>query len=303
VNVRRGAVVVSYVFVAILACSRSTATSRARTVVTGAATPLPVWLTGLWTREWIERAGERTSAFDVHYLQTPLAFADVRLPRERSVLSHARSFSDLTDMELHVFARQRGFTGFTTMNGALATSHHEIDFQPADTEPDIGRLERIDDAHILEHAPDSSYTEAWRSLDQGETRFLSLRDERDGRLERVLLVAGDHFLFVRNRAHDLPAAKSLDSLISSREVTRSQMVDYLDCDFSTGLVRGGSVPWEIQHSTLPWREGSQLEIADSLSFANGASQPVATGTTRTQWLMQVNTFTPAELQRMFAARP
>jgi len=272
-------------------------------VVTGSATPLPVWLTGLWTREWIERAGERTSAFDVHYLQTPVAFADVRLPRERSALSRARSFSDLTDIELHVLARQRAFTGFTTMNGALATWHHEIDFQPADTEPDIGRLERIDDAHILEHAPDSSYTESWRALDQGETRFLALRDERDGRLERVLLLAGDHFLFVRNRAHDLPAAVSLDSLISSRAVTRSQMVDYLDCEFSAGRVSGGSVPWEIQHSTLPWREGGRLELADSLKFAHGAPEPLARAPSRTQWLMQVNTFTPEELQRMFAPRP
>lgn len=302
-NVRRGAVVLSCVLVALPACSRSTATSRARSVVTSAATPLPVWLTGLWTREWIERAGERSSAFDVHYLQTPVAFADVRLPRERSALSRARSFADLTDIELHVLARQRGFAGFTTMHGALATWHHEIDFQPADTEPDVGRLERVDDGHILEHAPDSSYTESWRSLDQGETRFLVLRDERDGRLERVLLVAGDHFLFVRNREHNLPVAQSLDSLISSRAVTRAQIVEYLDCEFSTGRVRGGSVPWEIQHSTLPWREGRHLEIADGLSFANVASRPATGARSRTQWLTQVNTFTQEELQRMFVARP
>lgn len=265
--------------------------------------PVPVWLTGLWTREWIERAGKRTSAFDIHYLQTPTAFADVRIPRERSALSRPRSFADLTDIELHVLARQQGFTGFTTMHGALATWHHEIDFQPPATEADVGRLERIDDAHFLEHALDSSYTEAWRSVDKGGDRFLALRDERDGRLERVLLVAGDRFLFVRNREHDLPAAESLDSLISSSTVSRPQVVQYLDCEFSSGLVRGGSVPWQIQHSTLPWREGDHLEVADSLGFTNGALRAIAKEPSRARWLTQVNTFTSADLERMFAARP
>src|SRR5207253_1266393 len=106
------------------------------------------------------------------YLQTPGAFADVRIPRDRARSAHARSFADLSDDELLSLARQRGFAGFTTMAGALVTWHHELDFQPPDSSADIGRVERIDDSRMLEHALDSSYIESWRSLDHGAGGFL-----------------------------------------------------------------------------------------------------------------------------------
>ena len=233
---------------------------------------LPSWLPGVWVREWIERKGARTDLFDVHYLQTPTFFGDVRLPRGRPAFSKAQSFADLTDYELLELAKQRGFTGTTTVAGALATWHHEIDFQPPDTEADIGRLERIDDSHMYEHALDSSYIESWRSIDGGEGRFLAVRVERSGRLDRVLLVVGDHFMYVRNRERDLPVAESLDSLIATTRATRAQIVEFLDCEFSAGRVRGGARPWEIQRSTLPWREGRHLDFADSVSVgdANGS---------------------------------
>jgi len=55
---------------------------------------------------------------------------------------------------------------------------------------------------LYEHALDSSYVESWQSVSNGDGRFLVLRIERAGRLDRTLFVAGDHFLYVRNRAKD-----------------------------------------------------------------------------------------------------
>lgn len=49
--------------------------------------------------------------------------------------------------------------------------------------------------------------------------------------------------------------KTFDALFKATNTTREQIVEYLDCEFSVGRVRGGSVPWEIELSTLPWREG------------------------------------------------
>jgi hypothetical protein len=256
----------------------------------------------MWTREWIQRAGARTSSFDVHYLQTPSAFADVRVPRDRPSFTRATSFADLTDDELRLLARQRGFTGLTSAAGALATWHHEIDFQPPDSSADVGRLERIDDAHMLEHALDGTYVESWKSVDNGAGRFLALRVERAGRLERVLLLAGDHFLYVRNREHDLPAAESLDSLIVSTRATRAQIIAYLDCEFSVGRVRGGSVRWEILHSTLPWREGHHLALVDSLTATNGSVKASMQSASAVRWSTVVNTFTTDELEVMFAGQ-
>jgi hypothetical protein len=227
---------------------------------------LPPWLQGAWTRNWIERKGTRTDSLDVHYLQTASFFADVRFPRDRPKFPHAASFADLTDADLLLLAKQRGFAGFTTVEGLVATWHHEIDFQPTDGTDDVGRLERVDDSHMLEHALDGSYLESWRTLGSVGNRFLAVRDERAGRLGRLLVVAGDYFLYVRNRPKDLPVADSLDALISTTHATRAQIVEYLDCEFSAGRVRGGSAPWEIQQSTLPWREGKHLEFTAATQF-------------------------------------
>ena len=295
---RRGALAVAFALLIVQSCSTSAPPPPAYQSMSSSADPLPAWLPGVWKREWIERGGSRTSSFDVHYLQTPRAFADVRIPRERGALTHAASFADLSDGELLLLARQRGFTGTTTVAGNQATWHHEIDFQPADSSPDVGRMERLDDAHMLEHALDSSYVESWRSVENGGGRFLSLRIERGGRIDRVLVIAGNHFLYVRNRERDLPAAESLDSLIVSTRATRAQTIAYLDCEFSEGYVHG-SADWEVQHSTLPWREGRRLEIADSF-VTNGGSLSLRAPDPRGGVLsVPLNTFPRSELKKMF----
>jgi hypothetical protein len=262
---------------------------------------LPSWFPGVWTREWIERKGVRTDLFDIHFLQTPSLFGDVRIPRDRPSLAHAHSFADLTDAELLLLAKQRAFAGTTTIDGALATWHHEIDFQPSDSSADIGRLERIDDGHMLEHATDSSYVEAWRSLDNGAGRFLALRVDRAGRLDLLLLIVGDHFVYARNRSADLPQAESLDSLIAVTHATRSQIISYLDCEFSTGLVRGGTMPWAIQQSTLPWREGKRLDFAAAIVVDDAGNLAPRVGTAE-HWTTPVNTLTLAERRALFARR-
>jgi hypothetical protein len=155
---------------------------------------------------------------------------------------------------------------------------------------------------MYEHALDSSYVESWRSIDGGEGRFLAVRVERSGRLDRVLLVAGDHFVYVRNRGKDLPIAASLDSLIAATRATRAQIVVYLDCEFSVGRVRGGARPWEIQQSTLPWREGMHLDFADSVGV-NDATGLVPRVAATERWSVPMNTFSRAELVALFPSRP
>lgn len=260
---------------------------------------LPSWFPGVWTRQWIEREGVRTDLFDVHYLQTSSLFGDVRIPRDRPSFAHARSFADLTDSELLLLAKQRAFAGTTTVDGVLATWHHEIDFQPPGSSPDIGRLERVDDVHMLEHATDSSYIESWRSVDNGAGRFLALRVERAGRLDRLLLIVGEHFIYVRNRSADLPPAASLDSLISTTHASRAQIASYLDCEFSTGVVRGGTQSWVIQQSTLPWREGKRLDFIDGIVVdSSGAFTPRVVSGER--WSTPVNTLKRPERTALFA---
>jgi hypothetical protein len=282
-------------------CSTNAHSTLAQHTVPNASPALPSWFTGVWTREWIERKGVRTDLFDVHFLQTPTFFADVRLPRDRPAFVQAKSFADLTDADLLQLARQRGFAGSTTISGDRATWHHKIDFQPLDSAEDIGRLEQIDDVHMFEHALDSSYVESWRSVSSGDGRFLAVRVERAGRLDRALLLAGDHFLFVRNREKDLPVAESLGALIVATRATRAQIIEYLDCEFSAGRVHGGAIEWEIQRSTLPWREGKHLDFVDGIDVGGGDSLVPRVASSE-RWSVPVNTFARADLVALFPSR-
>jgi hypothetical protein len=274
----------------------------------GTATPahaqsmVPSWLYGLWQREWIEQGTVRSNTLDVHYLQTPSFFGDVRIPRDRPNLVHARSFADLSDQELHALAKQRGFAGRITLVGSSATWHHQIDFQPPDGEEDIGRLELLAGRRMHETGLDGSYTESWKSMADGDGRFLVVQTERDGRAQRLLLVAGDYFVFARNRAKDLPSAASLESLIASSHPSRAQIVEYLDCEFSFGRVRGGSVAWEILRSTLPWREQHRLEFVDELEVATEGNRVRPRTSAAEHWTVPINTLSGAELSEMFPDR-
>jgi hypothetical protein len=255
---------------------------------------VPVWLRGSWTRDWIKQGRLKTNPDDVHYLQTPSYFVDMRIPRNRPSLAHARSFADLTDAQLRLLGHQNGFTGLTAVSGSVATWNHDIQFQPSDGSPDSGRLQRLSARRMEEHGLDESYIESWRAGADGMSRFLVIRVEHDGRLLKTLVVVGNQFIYVRNRSLGLPAAASFDALFDAVKPSREQMKQYLDCEFSMGRIRGGSMPWEIERSTLPWREGRHVELVDEFTITHSRIRPNRKDDN--EWSMPVNTFSPTEIK-------
>jgi hypothetical protein len=260
---------------------------------------VPSWLSGVWTRDWIEERGRRSSTLDVHYLQTPTFFADVRIPLDRPKFPHAGAFADLSDQELHALAQQRGFAGNTTLVGGIATWHHQVDFQPPDGAEDAGRLESTAKGRMYELGLNDDYTESWRSVTDGKGRFLAIQTLSGDRTQRLLLVADDHFLYVRNRRNDLPPAQSLDYLIRSTHATRAQIIEYLDCEFSFGRIRGGAMSWEILRSTLPWHEGQRLEFVDQVQLIDGGTGIRLHTPQAERATVPINTLSPAELAAFF----
>jgi hypothetical protein len=254
--------------------------------------------TGAWQRDWIRRhGGALDTALMVRYVQTPNVFGDVRIRIDRPAMPGAASFADLADDQLAALARQRGFAGYTTVDGANATWHHEIDFEPADGGDDIGRIEPAGEGKMLEHGLDGSYVESWSAIGADRGRFLAIKVSRAGRVDQLLAVAGDHFLYARARATALPAASSMADLIARTHATRETIIAYLDCELSYGTTRG----WQVEQSTLPWREGKRLAFADRIAIdANGqpAADAPASGET---WSFPANTFAAAELRAMFSA--
>jgi hypothetical protein len=263
---------------------------------------VPDWLRGVWTRDWIQEGKAKSNTLDVHYLQTSTYFADIRIPRDRTRFPNAKSFADLTDQQLRLLARQNGFTGLTTTSGAVATWNHDIQFQPSDGAPDRGRLQRIAPARMHEHGLDGSYIESWKSTTGGNGHFLVIRVEHAGRLLRTLVVVGNQFVYVRNRAKDLPAAASFEALIDSTKANRAQIEEYLDCEFSVGRVRGGEVPWEIEQSTLPWREGRHLDFVEEIAPAEGRNGLVPRSLDDNQWTVPVNTLIARQIGELFGGK-
>ena len=288
----------------------------------GVCKQLPSELCGVWTREWIRRPGiaiqdskaVQNSPELVRYLQTPESFGDMRLPVNRPDLSRASSFNDLTDDELRILATQEGFVGYTTVvedsesarsspppPGSVTVQwHRQMDFNPPTGNLDIGRLEFIGKDQMNESGLDNSYTEHWVAISSGDDRFFVVRIERLGRLDRMLLVVGDQFYYGRNRPKDLPAAPSLESLMNG--ASRAQMIEYLDFELSVGRIRGGSFPWEIQYSTLPWREGKPLDFINSVRIGDSTNKvdlQVEQGDT---WMIPINTLDPADLKLIFPRR-
>jgi hypothetical protein len=270
-------------------------------------TSVPSWFLGSWMREWIQEKGKSPdSSVVVRYVQTPFFYGDVRIPSKRAVSSSANAITDLTDVELRSLLQQKGFTGSMSVKGGVATWTHDMDYQPPSSADDLGKVEQLHPNLIREHALDESYVESWWRLSSGDGRFLGVKitkhDGKSERVDRVLSLAGDHFVFARNRPKALPPAPSLEELVEKSHATRSEIIQILDCELSFGMVRGGRVPWEITLSTMPWKQGKRLEFAGQLVFDNttGKVKPkqIAAGE---QWTFAVNTLSPDELKALFPA--
>ena len=254
--------------------------------------PLPEWLLGDWRREWIERAGVRRAPHSVDYLQAQSAFGDLRLPQPRAVM-RARSFDELSDTELRQLSEQRGFAGFTTLQGDCVQWHHELDYQPClEPELDEGRV-ACQGAQMMEFALDGSYSERWWRVAGSDGRQLVLDQRRDGRLEQLFILVGDRFFYARNRTVELPRAASFSALLSETSPSRETLIAYLDCELSVGRARGGTEPWQIERSTLPWREGASFRPPLSCVGPETTLEP--------GWVQRENSLQAAEFELLFGA--
>ncbi len=232
----------------------------------------------------------------VYELMTPVQFGDVRIPHARPPIT-AKSFADLTDAELAALADQRGFVGTATLRGDIGTWIEEMDFQPPSGEVDTAHIARIGPRIIDEKGLEGTWVEHWWSVSDGGGRFLAIEVRRARRLERFLVVAGDHFIYARNRAHDLPQADSLAKLVADTHPTREQLIQMLDCEISYGVIRGGNRPWQIVSSTLPWRERETLEFPQELELRGDSLAP---RTPRDEtWTIPTNTFSADELRLLW----
>jgi hypothetical protein len=237
---------------------------------------VPKWLRGLWRRKSIAFPdGTRDTTTRVYWLQTPTLYADLRVPVDRPALTGLTCLAELTEEELLELARQQGFAGTMRAEGSACHWQRAIDFQPSRGVADSGHV-RFEDGLLIEEGIHESYREVWKPIEAGEGHYLALRwggPSIDGEPVRFLVAAGDFFIFARNRRIALPPAASLRDLIAERRPGRSELLAMLDFEISFGRRCGLARPWEIEVSTLPFREGQALDIdVDRLIVARAGAR-------------------------------
>lgn len=267
---------------------------------------VPTWLSGAWERLYIIDDGKPPDrSVNVRNIQTPTLFGDCRIPKDRPRFPQAKSLRDLSDQELTTLYDQEGFSGYTTVEGYVTTWHHQISYQPPDGSVDIGRIELAGGRNMYEHGVQASYTEHWWYLESGEGNFFGVKvlrelPDRTQRVHQILSVAGDHFIYARNRPTDLPMASSMQELIARTHADRAQILEYLDCEVSHGLVLGGRRPWEIQFSTLPFEEGKPLAFIDEIEVDPETGEVRHRGPSPGEiWSFPVNTLDIEDLVVLF----
>lgn len=254
---------------------------------------VPERLVGLWCRLSIEENGHRDTSTQVFWLQTTSGFGDIRIPSGRPALTTLAALTTSQALEL---ASQSGFAGITRLEGDgeafqgnRCEWHHAMDYQPFNGKADVGTLHWEGDI-LIEIGPNGSYREEWQRVATGPTATMTLAES--GAWKGWLVVCGDYFIYMCDERRSLPAANSLRDLLSAPSVDSAGGSDqatavisskdqqYLNCEISFGRVQQGENQneknWEIELSTLPWKEGRSLWMPGEMTVDYANEQIVQT---------------------------
>jgi hypothetical protein len=226
-------------------------------------------LVGVWRRRSIETGdGQKDTTTRVFWLQTHSCFGDIRIPIDRVPCLGQLALDELTEAAAIALSHQQGFGGITHVEGETCQWHRRIDYQPPNGSRDIGLLAWEQDI-LVELGVDASYREEWERIDDGASGCIALVLEPDAAVDAssgwkgCCVCVGDYFVQILEGRTALTQADSLKVLLESApDATQGQR--YLNCEISFGRRSGGKIPWEIELSTFPWREGQSLWDWDDL---------------------------------------
>lgn len=219
---------------------------------------VPETCIGVWQR--LDGAGNTCRAY---WVQTRRLHASVLIPPERPQCAGKASLAECSDEELFQLAAQSGVAGTCIIDGDMLQRRRQLDYQTTRGKPFIRRIHAEGD-QLQEETTAGTEKINWLRISEVDAEIIALRFQDEvgldigGNRKGVLLVIGDHFIFLRDRAVFAPHSDSLQDLIECKEFTHAQLVELLDFEISFGLRNAGRMPWEIQLSTLPFREGMPL---------------------------------------------
>jgi hypothetical protein len=263
---------------------------------------LPPELMGVWRREVITTPkGYRDETTKVLWLQTRTWYADLRVKADRPVKAGATGFADYDDAELIKLAAVQGFCGQLTAHGGVCLWRRDLDYQPPSGDLDEAKWAVKDDV-MIEDGIHSDYQEIWRREPDTAAPLAAFELTQDpaGRTG-LLVVAGDYFTEVVDRAAPLPKGKPLVELVTAELAAgrREAAIGHLSMRISHGRIAGGGGPWRVTLSSFPWLEGRSI-------WEGGGFDPVTgvlsrgTGAEAQRWAVIDTTLEPAALARHLA---
>ncbi len=213
--------------------------------------PVPSTFRGVWRRSLLRapgRADDTTTT--VFWMQASRWHADIRIPAGRPDFAGVSSLAGCNDAQLAWLSTQQGFAGVTTVDSDTSETSwlRQVDFQPPSPVPDAGYA-KFERGMLVETGIHADYLEHWHRVPASDEGFAVFHRLDDG-VPAFLLTAGVKVMYVCARS----VAFGADGW-GSGDLLRRQ----LDFEISCGM--RNAVGWAIEHSTLPWREGRQVQLA------------------------------------------
>lgn len=215
---------------------------------------------GAYVGLWRQLPSSGAASARAYWMQTYSLFAQLRIPTERPEFEPVSTLSELSDESLLWLARQEGFAGRSVFEGARVQRERALSFQRP-FGPDSARV-FLTGGVLVEEGIDGDYVDQWRTIADCATDDLVALElvkdcESNGRNAAragLLLVVGDYFIYAMERRPVFTSDEPLAALVE-RASGREEKAALLDCEISFGRRRGSRIPWEIELSTLPFREG------------------------------------------------
>lgn len=232
---------------------------------------VPARLTGVWRRDLITTTdGLHDDTTRVFWLQTRSWYVDIRVPADRPSHPGAAGLGDYAPDDLAALAQMQGFAGQLTVDPRICRWRRDLDFQPPNGVADEGTWD-LDGEVMIERGLDGRYEEVWRRTpdSHGPRLAFALDSAPAGSAPRgLLVVAGDCFMTIEDRAIALPFGPTLGDVVAGAlaagDLARARAA--LAMPITYGRIAGGAAPWEVQLSTWPWLEGQGLWPPASTAF-------------------------------------
>lgn len=219
---------------------------------------VPARYRGLWRRTLLHAGSLRDTTSTVYWLQTDSWHADIRIPAGRPSFEGVTSLAQCSPAQWRFLARQQGFHGLTEVDTSaqpdICRWHRLADFQPPALTPDAGALCLAGDL-LVETGLHDDYLEHWERLPGSDQATAVLAENVSG--GPLMLRAGGWAMRVVPRRAPWP-----DGLVAGISLEAAMAAGGGDemglLDFEISLAKITDIGWTIQHSTLPWLEGSVM---------------------------------------------